>query len=443
MPGPDKNFRNSKSQTRASNKPVSKVKRVTKRSDASSVHEQLRSMENRIKADASKETHNGSPAYKDIHQGKPVKNGQLARAKSRDVESENTNRLIHALATARQPVLIDESSETPEITNEKVVDNPPASLSDQNFYYSENQPVGSNIAKISLDSDVDIENYMFTNTGINISDDGYYQIDEEGIISLTLLGVLSQANDCNEGINKIQHNITLVDASGSSCSADVILHIVNEQHKPLKKEAATKSVSGSVTGNVLSTGGKSGKLKSKDSDARGNKKNQFLLEFPLLEYSRDMNRTRDESMILGLEQVTSNRFDQLIISSELRDRSLTVAFSIKHVVTTEKTRGNFILTRVDGGSLPGWLRVNKKEGLLSGVVPGGLKKISVRVEYSSANRKSVIRFITIDLDTGTIKELQSLDPGNAAGASLFTEQLQASAQAKNKDTIILINEFNL
>jgi hypothetical protein len=448
MPGSKKTSNNSNSRTKSDKKALSHSGAQNEGSNSASAQNQLRSFEKRFKSDSQERFRDKSPAYNQLQEE------DASGSDNFEALSKSTNTLINALALAKQPVLIDDPSDSDEEELE-VVDTP-AFLSDQYFYYKENRPVGSNIARISLDRDVEIESYKFTNTGISISDDGYYQIDDEGVISLTLLGVLSQANDYNEGTNRIAHNIMLVDTSGNSCKADVIFHIVDEtrkSHQMKDKLTKQRSPSGKSSNELKIEGVKgtvSGKLQRPSSASKkhgsyklktGISKKEYTLDFPLLELSRDKNRTRDESLILGLEHETSERLDRLVIVSELRDRSLSVSLYNKHVVTGSNTPRNYSLSRIDGGALPGWLRVNQSQGLLTGIVPGKMKKISVRIEFKYSEKVSIVRFITIDLRNGEVQELSALEPGVPAGISLFTKQLEANAKASGQDMQFLIDNF--
>jgi len=86
---------------------------------------------------------------------------------------------------------------------------------------------------LSINSD--IVNYEFENSDVNnqkLSADGYYEINNEGEITITALGVASQVNDYEQETNSGVYTVVASDAAGNETEADITLNELNVNEIP-------------------------------------------------------------------------------------------------------------------------------------------------------------------------------------------------------------------
>ncbi len=96
-------------------------------------------------------------------------------------------------------VVIDRAGNTSASSSDSaVVDTQAPTLNDHSFSYSENQGADSIVA--TMPQNGDIVGYRFSN-GTQISDDGYFTIDDSGNIRITQAGAAASANDYESAPN--------------------------------------------------------------------------------------------------------------------------------------------------------------------------------------------------------------------------------------------------
>ncbi|HQN64375.1 MAG TPA: retention module-containing protein, partial [Methylophilus sp.] len=94
----------------------------------------------------------------------------------------------------------------------------------QTFNYAENQVAGATVATVVATDNVAVTGYRFTATGTNTSADGFYQISNTGVITITAAGVASGANDFETAPNSRNYSVTALDAAGNSSAATITLN---------------------------------------------------------------------------------------------------------------------------------------------------------------------------------------------------------------------------
>ena len=109
----------------------------------------------------------------------------------------------------------------------------PTIAAGQTFDYAENQVADAVVANVVASDNAGVTGYTFTATGTNTSDDGYYQIDNNGAVTITAAGVAAEVNDFETGTNTGTYNITVSDAAGNSSTANIILNETDVDDKPV------------------------------------------------------------------------------------------------------------------------------------------------------------------------------------------------------------------
>ncbi|PCK08490.1 MAG: hypothetical protein COA42_09040, partial [Alteromonadaceae bacterium] len=94
---------------------------------------------------------------------------------------------------------------------------------DQTFFYVENQITGAVVATVDADDEDGVSGFVFQSTATNTSDDGYYQIDNNGVITITALGVASGVNDFESGSNAADYIVSMADGFGTISNASIRL----------------------------------------------------------------------------------------------------------------------------------------------------------------------------------------------------------------------------
>ncbi|HEX5329235.1 beta strand repeat-containing protein, partial [Sulfuricurvum sp.] len=118
------------------------------------------------------------------------------------------------------------NSVTGSTTHTHSVDSAPV-IANQTFTYAENTVSGVTIATVSASDNVGVTGYTFKATGTNLSADGFYQIDNSGVITLTTAGAASAVNDFESGTNTGSYVITAKDAAGNATDATITLNESN------------------------------------------------------------------------------------------------------------------------------------------------------------------------------------------------------------------------
>ncbi|WP_458701564.1 Ig-like domain-containing protein [Sulfurospirillum sp. 1307] len=133
-------------------------------------------------------------------------------------------------------------------------------LNNKTIEYNENQQDNAVIG--TLDNNSDIVDYVFKNADPNdskLSADGYYHIDDDGQITITALGVASEVNDYEQGLNSGIYTVIASDAAGNTTEADITLKELNVNEAPTAvDDSARVSEEGLVNGLVDTTGANAG-----------------------------------------------------------------------------------------------------------------------------------------------------------------------------------------
>jgi len=107
------------------------------------------------------------------------------------------------------------------------VDTTLPTIANQTFSYAENRAAGTTVATVVASDNVGVTGYSFTATGTNTSADGFYQISNTGVITITAAGAASGVNDFEQGTNTGNYGITVRDAAGNNSSATITLNETN------------------------------------------------------------------------------------------------------------------------------------------------------------------------------------------------------------------------
>jgi VCBS repeat-containing protein len=105
-------------------------------------------------------------------------------------------------------------------------------LNAQTFAYAENQASGAVVATVLASDNVAVTDYRFTATNGSVSADGFYQISNTGVITLTAIGASSSVNDFEQGANTGVYSVTVLDAAGNVRAANITLNETNLNDNP-------------------------------------------------------------------------------------------------------------------------------------------------------------------------------------------------------------------
>jgi hypothetical protein len=114
-----------------------------------------------------------------------------------------------------RPVVLDEGS-----TQGNSVDDTAPTVANQTITYSENQAANATVGTLAANADV--ATYTFAN-GTTTSDDGFYTINNAGVITITALGAASAVNDFESGTNSGDYAIIAKDTAGNPTTLTVTL----------------------------------------------------------------------------------------------------------------------------------------------------------------------------------------------------------------------------
>lgn len=105
------------------------------------------------------------------------------------------------------------------------VDDTPAVVTPgQTFSYTEGQATGYTIGTVLATDNVAVTGYRFTATGTNTSSDGFFQISNAGVLTLTAAGATNPvaSNDFETAPNSFTPSIQAVDAAGNWSSGQTV-----------------------------------------------------------------------------------------------------------------------------------------------------------------------------------------------------------------------------
>ena len=109
-------------------------------------------------------------------------------------------------------------------------DNAPTVSPRQSFSYAENQLANAQVASVVATDASGVTGFRFTATNAQVSADGYYTIDNAGVIRLTAAGAVAgvASNDFEIAPNNFVYGVQAGDASGNwSASENVGLNVTN------------------------------------------------------------------------------------------------------------------------------------------------------------------------------------------------------------------------
>ena len=98
-------------------------------------------------------------------------------------------------------------------------------FNDQAFDFKENQKAGDTVATLVSSSDVGVIGYSFISG--TTSPDGFFEVDNYGVVTITASGVHSDHNDYGQGLNTIEYLITATNSVGNEKSATVTLNTID------------------------------------------------------------------------------------------------------------------------------------------------------------------------------------------------------------------------
>ncbi len=105
-------------------------------------------------------------------------------------------------------------------------------VNDQSFDYSEDQVEDALIATVNASDNVAVSRFQFDN-GTQISDDGYFSINNNGEIRITAAGVASEINDFSVGNSSHSYTVEVIDTAGNLNSSVVTLNELRVNDLPI------------------------------------------------------------------------------------------------------------------------------------------------------------------------------------------------------------------
>ncbi|MBD1194202.1 cadherin repeat domain-containing protein, partial [Vulcanococcus sp. Clear-D1] len=109
----------------------------------------------------------------------------------------------------------------------------PTVTASQSFNYAENQTAGATIGTVQATDNIAVTQFRFADSASSTSQDGFYQISNTGVITITAAGIAAGVanNDFETGANQFTYGIQAGDAANNWSSAtNVTLNVtdVNE-----------------------------------------------------------------------------------------------------------------------------------------------------------------------------------------------------------------------
>jgi len=105
-------------------------------------------------------------------------------------------------------------------------------INTQSFDYVENQIANSIVASVVASDDIGVVAYQFNNA-TQLSDDGFFSINNSGEISITAAGVAADVNAFEVGGNSENYTVIAFDGAGNSSSTVVSLNELNINDAPI------------------------------------------------------------------------------------------------------------------------------------------------------------------------------------------------------------------
>ena len=125
-------------------------------------------------------------------------------------------------------------------------------LNAQSFSYTENSAANTVVANVASSDNVGVVSYKFSATGTNTSADGFYQISNAGVVTLTMAGAGSAANDFETGSAAHAYSVIVADSAGNTTTNTMTFNETNVNDAPVNtvpstqttNEDATKAITG-------------------------------------------------------------------------------------------------------------------------------------------------------------------------------------------------------
>ncbi len=134
-------------------------------------------------------------------------------------------------------------------------DTAPLITPNQSFSYSENQAANSPVATVLAADAVGVVSFRFSATGTSTSADGFFSIDNAGVITITAAGVAAGVaqNDFETSPNSFSYDLQALDAAGNVSAATAIALAVTDVNDPpvAGNDLSTTAINVPVVINVL------------------------------------------------------------------------------------------------------------------------------------------------------------------------------------------------
>lgn len=135
-----------------------------------------------------------------------------------------------------------------------VDDTLPVVTGSQSFNYAENQASGYTIGTVLATDNVAVTQFRFGATGTNTSSDGYFQISNAGVLTLTPAGAAGTANDYDDGSNSFTPTVQAGDAAGNwSVAVAATINVTDVDDTAPVLSSPTGVETGSTTATVGAT----------------------------------------------------------------------------------------------------------------------------------------------------------------------------------------------
>ncbi len=105
--------------------------------------------------------------------------------------------------------------------------------SNLNITYAENQFAGALLGAVALNDASGISSIVFSQTGTDISADGFYQVANDGTVTLTEAGTVSNVNNYEVGPNGGDYQLTVTDGVGNLSTVALALRESDVNEAPI------------------------------------------------------------------------------------------------------------------------------------------------------------------------------------------------------------------
>ncbi|TEW55381.1 type I secretion C-terminal target domain-containing protein, partial [Psychromonas sp. RZ22] len=153
--------------------------------------------------------------------------GKIKFTPNSDLDIDNDGKLVVFNYTATDGEFSGTADVTLTVNPNTIVNNvddEKPNVIDQTFTYNENQPANAEVAAVNASDNVGVTAYSFAG-GTQLSADGFFSIDNDGVIRITELGVESQFNDFETGNNEVTYQVIISDEVGNEATIDVSLNV--------------------------------------------------------------------------------------------------------------------------------------------------------------------------------------------------------------------------